>query len=632
MRSESRPTPPLPAARAPTPVVRRTLLLGSLALLPLVVGRSGPPATVTILPNDNVRPAGRYSKGTQVIDLRIRMGSWSPDRDRRPEPFILPAFAEGTGAPTIPGPMIRVPTGTRVHVRLRNELTDRSVLLHGLQAHPATAEDTIWIAPGASRDVDFNAGAPGTYFYWAAFDTTTIDNRAGLDAMLNGALIVDSPERAPTDRVFVIGLMDLDPDLIHSPPRPERFTVSINGRSWPYTERFQFAMGDTVRWRWINPTSNPHPMHLHGFYFDVHSRGTALADTLYSSQDTRKVVTERMDFGSTFTMTWVPERPGNWAMHCHIRAHTALDSTLGMKAPPRRGWPTGDMSGIILGIQVRGTPAEAPAVAAHALRLVLRERPGIKSDRLSTAARLSDPRWPADRAMPLYPGPPMVLTRGEPASITVVNQMSDTSILHWHGIELESYYDGIAGWSGTPGHTAPAIAPGDSFVARMTPPRAGTFIYHSHMQQTDQVGDGLYGPLIVLEPGERFDPSRELIWVIGGRDLINLDDLLVLNGVHAPPPIEVKAGERYRVRIINIAEGNTGDFALLDGDKPVEWRPTNKDGVPVPARLAVGGPATVRTSVGETFDFDFVPQESGDLRVEIRNGGDLQASQVVRVR
>ena len=50
--------------------------------------------------------------------------------------------------------------------------------------------------------------------------------------------------------------------------------------------------------------------------------------------------------------------------------------------------------------------------------------------------------------------------------------------------------------------TAPAIAPGDSFEARFTPPRAGTFIYHTHIDDIRQPSSGLYGAIIVLEPGQ----------------------------------------------------------------------------------------------------------------------------------
>lgn len=50
------------------------------------------------------------------------------------------------------------------------------------------------------------------------------------------------------------------------------------------------------------------------------------------------------------------------------------------------------------------------------------------------------------------------------------------------------------------------MAPGDSFTVAFTPPRAGTFMYHTHMEEEDQLPYEMVGPMIVLEPAARFDP------------------------------------------------------------------------------------------------------------------------------
>ena len=64
-------------------------------------------------------------------------------------------------------------------------------------------------------------------------------------------------------------------------PRERWVVLAVNGRSWPHTERLSHVVGDTIRWRVINGSRFPHPMHLHGFYFDVDARGDARLDTLY---------------------------------------------------------------------------------------------------------------------------------------------------------------------------------------------------------------------------------------------------------------------------------------------------------------------------------------------------------------
>ena len=71
------------------------------------------------------------------------------------------------------------------------------------------------------------------------------------------------------------------------------------------------------------------------------------------------------------------------------------------------------------------------------------------------------------------PGPVIVLTRSEPVEITLVNRMSEPTAIHWHGIELDSYFDGVPGWGGEPGNLAPPVLPGQSFVAKLTPPHTG---------------------------------------------------------------------------------------------------------------------------------------------------------------
>src|ERR687898_161883 len=68
------------------------------------------------------------------------------------------------------------------------------------------------------------------------------------------------------------------------------------------------------------------------------------------------------------------------------------------------------------------------------------------------------------------PGPMLVLERGRPVEIALVNQLPDATAIHWHGMELESYYDGVHGWSGSGLRVTPLIEPGESFVVRFTPP------------------------------------------------------------------------------------------------------------------------------------------------------------------
>jgi len=216
------------------------------------------------------------------------------------------------------------------------------------------------------------------------------------------------------------------------------------------------------------------------------------------------------------------------------------------------------------------------------------------------------------------PGPPIVLTQGEPVEITVVNQMREPTAIHWHGIELDSYYDGVAYWGGAGERMAPPIAPGQSFVARFAPPRAGTFIYHTHWHNFLQLTGGLYGPLIVLPPGQTFDPETDKTMMIGLGGSDDLRSPLLLNGSAQPEPLRLKAGVKYRLRFINITPNNARiQVSLLAGSAPVRWRAVAKDGADLPPAQAIEQEASQMISVGETYDYEFTPTAKGDLRLEV---------------
>src|SRR5260221_392142 len=152
-----------------------------------------------------------------------------------------------------------------------------------------------------------------------------------------------------------------------------RFT--INGKSWPHSEHLSYALGDTVHFRVINASTAVHPMHLHGFYFDVDSRGDGSVDSVYSSATPPyRVVTERSIAGSTFAMTWVPERAGNWLFHCHDNFHVLRNAPLdGSPLPAEHHVHTSDhardmMGGLVMGIEVRGREHPGAHVAESARR------------------------------------------------------------------------------------------------------------------------------------------------------------------------------------------------------------------------------------------------------------------------
>ncbi len=615
----------------------------ALPLLALALIAPAPTPVAEAAPNQNRHPAGRWSHDTLFVTLEARAALWRIDENDSP-PALVQAFADEHGAPSIPGPLIRVREGAVIVATVRNGLADSTLIVHGLVAHPAARDDTVQVRPGASRDVIFRAGASGTYAYWATSrHSASIAVRSGPDGPLGGALVVDpSAGPVPDDRIFVITQIDLDPDSTRPKPNYDRFQLAINGRAWPYTERLTYAQGDSVRMRLVNTGYEFHPMHLHGFYFRVDSRSGLLADTLYAPADRRMVVTERVDPGTTMSMVWVPDRAGNWVFHCHIFAHVEPDLVYPFPGDtiPQYPSPTGKgpmaMSGLMLGITVTPRAGAAPAAPAaepprRDVRMVLRELPYLVDSAPAISVALGDTatfgrvRLPHD-----IPVPTLVLTRGQPARLWVVNHMSGPAAVHWHGIELESYYDGIPGWSGEGTHVAPLIAPGDSFAAFMTPPRAGTFIYHSHIENGHHLASGMYGALIVTEPGVPYDSTRDIVLLFGGGEL-QPDQGLYLNGSRLPPPRALKAGVAYRVRLIDIAENYGVRVAVTFATQPVQWRAIAKDGFDLPGSQRTVRPAVQVANVGETYDFEFTPARPGNYSLEIIRPAGVVSRQLWRV-
>jgi FtsP/CotA-like multicopper oxidase with cupredoxin domain len=155
------------------------------------------------------------------------------------------------------------------------------------------------------------------------------------------------------------------------------------------------------------------------------------------------------------------------------------------------------------------------------------------------------------------------------------------------------------------------IAPSDSFVARLTLARAGTFIYHTHLNDLEQLTSGLYGAIIVVEPGETFDSSRDPVFVAGW-DGDAEPPRVLLNGDSTPPPIAWRLGARHRLRFVNIGPAGVMFPTITLGTDTVAWRALAKDGAALPVPQQVVGRASTILDVGETADFEFAPSKRGE--------------------
>lgn len=595
------------------------------------------------VPNDNRSSAGTMQDGVLEVQLIARQVHWRPDNDPDVTHNVL-AFAERGGPARIPAPLIRVPQGTEVRITVRNSVPEWADLglrperyrregmisvagpeltVHGLRAGTA-ADDAVHVPTGETREVRFRADKPGTFLYWGAMSRWPFEFRSGTDGQLTGAIVVDpsGTDPDPDERIFIITETDAFPDESRSPPGQDIFELTINGLSWPHTERLSYALEETVRWRWLNGSFQGHPMHLHGFHFRVTARGDGLGETTYAPDDIQLAVTELMDPGDTFRMEWMPRREGNWLMHCHIVGHITPfpERDEAMRAHDLHDveqHALDAMDNLVMGITIRDASAELVDLEPHQrLRLVAREQPVKGAEAVFRGFSIEKATGPAITALSV-PGPPLILTRGETTSITVVNEISEPTTVHWHGMELESVYDGVSGWSRSGSRVAPLVAPGESFVVQMTPPRAGTFMYHTHMDETDQLRGGMYGPLIVLEPGEVFDPEVDRVFVVGAAVHDGEYREVTINGRLRPRPERFRAGTRYRLRFINIAPEATVTMTLSRDQAPVRWTSLANDGADLPPALRTESEARFRFGAGETYDFLWTPAAAGEAILEL---------------
>ena len=208
-----------------------------------------------------------------------------------------------------------------------------------------------------------------------------------------------------------------------------------------------------------------------------------------------------------------------------------------------------------------------------------------------------------------------MLNRNEPVRVTIVNHLRTATAIHWHGIEVPAYSDGVPGWSGSGSRTAPAIAPGDSFVVSFTPTRSGTFIYHAHSNEAFQINLGLYGGLLVVDSGT-YQPDRDRLVILGSAGPAGARSARI-NGKLQPDTLRLKVGVPYRLRLIHIIPDWTTWVGLMRGDSLMQWKALAKDGAELPRAKQVMRPAGLLAGPGETMDFEFVPTAPGLLRLEV---------------
>jgi FtsP/CotA-like multicopper oxidase with cupredoxin domain len=185
--------------------------------------------------------------------------------------------------------------------------------------------DELLLTPGERADVLFTpVGEPGS-----ALDLVSLPHERGhMSGSLPLAQVMRlqySTEPALTPEP-VPGSLRTIPAL-PAPLRTRSFKLTeemhgmepvfrINGEAWPDITRLEAKLGDTELWEVENASEMDHPFHLHGFFFQVLSRG-GVAEPYRAWKDTVNVPAK-----TTLRLAVRFEGfPGLWMYHCHILEH-----------------------------------------------------------------------------------------------------------------------------------------------------------------------------------------------------------------------------------------------------------------------------------------------------------------------
>jgi FtsP/CotA-like multicopper oxidase with cupredoxin domain len=103
-------------------------------------------------------------------------------------------------------------------------------------------------------------------------------------------------------------------------------------------------------------------------------------------------------------------------------------------------------------------------------------------------------------------GPNLEFNEGEFAIINVTNKMDVETSVHWHGMILPNFHDGV------PYLTTPPIRPGETFQYKFALKQSGTYWYHSHTGLQEQ--RGVYGSLQINPKETDLEYDKDLVLVL----------------------------------------------------------------------------------------------------------------------
>ena len=196
----------------------------------------------------------------------------------------------------------------------------------GLQEYP-TRTDLIVLGPGERADVIVTPHAkPGSdvvvrsLLFDRGYGSTEYRDVPDLFTMTMAAEpAVEAPPLPAIHRTIEpltrAGATDV-PIRLTLTQRNRTSEFGIDGRAYPNAPHVAAAPGETQLWTVVNQTKWAHPLHLHGFFFQVlDEKGEPIRPLAW--KDTVHVPAER----TVRLLVRFDDREGEWMYHCHILDH-----------------------------------------------------------------------------------------------------------------------------------------------------------------------------------------------------------------------------------------------------------------------------------------------------------------------
>lgn len=245
---------------------------------------------------------------------------------------------------SVHGPTIEAMEGDRVRVYVTNRLPEPTtvhwhgvILPSGMDGVGGLSQKVI--QPGETYKYEWTFRQHGTFMYHSHHDEMT------QMAMGMMGMIVVHPRKTfgpLPDRDFAYMLSEWKIVPGTRRPDPAEMTdfniLTLNAKCFPGTAPIVARLGDRVRLRFGNLSAmDHHPIHLHGYNFKL--TATDGGDVPESAQWPETTVL--VPVGSTKTVEFIANNPGDWAIHCHMSHHVM--NQMGHNIPNMIGVKPGDL-------------------------------------------------------------------------------------------------------------------------------------------------------------------------------------------------------------------------------------------------------------------------------------------------